>query len=669
MNGARYRFLVFRRGGKPTTAAEAVLAKPLAGQPLPLLLELAKVVQRAYPGAGVRVQDVRGKDNPTLVHHGAAKRALWHVTGTDGRALADLYFGEVVTARAMGQVIATLTGRQVRVYENTRTGSPPLSRHVSFTAGRRMPNPGPEPAVGQVWPRRGGGRVRVLAVTATYVDVLNLETGNRERIERLDFAATHRAPARSNPRRRMAYQGSAVNIFGRKEWDRLTLNEVTAVLKDIAEIADNGEAGSPGDDGWAAFELRRRIGGPASLKSYAASLVSGNRHLNPTFRVSGTLRVRGAGKRSRGVTRARKRGAHSAPAPANVVPMPKAPRAPRARAAREFKPGDRVTVPYSGRASYFGRAVKRTSETGTVLTMVPAESGGEPGVMVSVRRGKGVEQHTFPLHAVRRKPSRIRQPLHVREANKIARLERKYAGRDEALSEAIEKAEAKRERLYDQVGQLMPTARQMEHRDLDRARAAYGRALREIDVLHHVANKLAGPEPWAVGNPSRGKGAKSDRRHRRQAYGNRKLARIARARDFSVRAGTFTRQPAKLIHGMQRRAARVAARAGRTTNRRRPNPRPFGERDRAERMFETWHEFGSKGVKRVRVPSRTLPKYGVKLGEIVTLDYVSDKWEGKPVTYTHDTKRPRPWLVSDPDGQQLFIVGGRMKPTADGLVN
>lgn len=583
MNGARYRFLVFRRGGKATTAAEAVLAKPLAGQPLPLLLELAKVVQRAYPGAGVRVQDVRGKTNPTLVHHGAAKRALWHVTGTDGRALADLYFGEIVTARAMGQVIATLTGRQVRVYENTRTGSPPLSRHVSFTAGRRMPNPGPEPAVGQVWPRRGGGRVRVLAVTATYVDVLNLETGNRERIERLDFAATHRAPARSNP----------------------------------------------------------------------------------TFQVRGSVTVRRAGKRARGVTRTRKRGAHSAPAPANVVPMPKRARAPRARALREFKPGDRVTVPYSGRASYFGRAVKRTSETGTVLTMVPAEGGAEPGVMVSVRRGKGVEQHTFPLHAVRRKPSRIRQPLHVREAKKIARLERKYAGRDEALSEAIEKAEAKRERLYDHVGQLMPTARQSEHRELDRARAAYGRALREIDVLHHVANKLAGPEPWAVGNPSRSPEARETRRYvRGKGVGtSRKLYRATRAGQHAKAGHYYERSEARAAASAER------ARSSRTTNRRRPNPRPFGERDRAERMFETWHEFGSKGVKRVRVPSRTLPKYGVKLGEIVTLDYVSDKWEGKPVTYTHDTKRPRPWLVSDPDGQQLFIVGGRMKPTADGLVN
>lgn len=648
MNGTRYRFLVFRAGGKPSVAAEAVLARPLAGQPLPLLLEFAKVVQRAYPGAGVRVQDVRGKANPTLVHHGLARRALWHVTGTDGRALADLYFGETVTARAMAQVIATLTGRQVRVYENTRMGTPPLSRHVSFTAGRRVSNPGPEPAFGQVWPRRGGGRSRVLAVTPTHVDTLDLDTGNRERIERVEFMATHRAPAKRNP----------------------------------------------------------------------------------TFRVSGTIRVRGAGKRARGVTRTRKRGAHSAPAPANVVPMPRAPRAPRARAPREFKPGDRVTVPYSGRASYFGRAVKRTSESATVLTMVPAEAGGEPGVMVSVRRGKGVEQHTFPLHAVRRKPSRIRQPLHVREAKKIARLERKYTGRDEALSEAIEKAEKRREQLYDQVGGLMHTARDQEHRELDRARAAYGRALREIDVLHYVANKLAGPEPWAVGNPSRSKRARAKRKADRAAGGRRVYRTAVAARRASPEAfpGAFVRhQQAALSHGRRSRA-----RASRTTNRRRhnpgadytivkafpnathdhpnpwavldfsgrvvqsapskdvaedivrvlrsrmaqqqanrrrPNPGSSGERARAERMFETWHEFGSKAVKRVRVPSRTLPRYGVKLGEIVTLDYVSDKWEGKPVTYTHDTKRPRPWLVSDPDGQQLFIVGGRMKPTADGLVN
>jgi len=86
-------------------------------------------------------------------------------------------------------------------------------------------------------------------------------------------------------------------------------------------------------------------------------------------------------------------------------------------------------------------------------------------------------------------------------------------------------------------------------------------------------------------------------------------------------------------------------------------------------MFETWHEFKSNRVNRVKVPSRTIPKHVVGLGKVVRIDYISNKWEGKPVTYTHSTKRPHPELVTDPDGRQLYLVGGRMKPTADGLVN
>jgi hypothetical protein len=85
-------------------------------------------------------------------------------------------------------------------------------------------------------------------------------------------------PRGRNPRRRMAHRDSVTHIFGSKVLDTLTLNETTALFKDVAEIAD---AEQHGDDGWAAFELRRRIGGPANLKSYAQSLVAGNRHLNP----------------------------------------------------------------------------------------------------------------------------------------------------------------------------------------------------------------------------------------------------------------------------------------------------------------------------------------------------------------------------------------------------
>lgn len=127
-------------------------------------------------------------------------------------------------------------------------------------------------------------------------------------------------------------------------------------------------------------------------------------------------------------------------------------------------------------------------------------------------------------------------------------------------------------------------------------------------------------------------------------------------------------------NGKRRKAKRVGTTAGRARNAKghftRGNPRPFlGERARAERMFEKWHEFPANRIKRVKVPSRVIPKHVVGLGKVVRIDYISNKWEGKPVTYTHDTERPYPELVTDPDGKQLYLVGGKMRPTADGLVH
>ena len=102
----------------------------------------------------------------------------------------------------------------------------------------------------------------------------------------------------------------------------------------------------------------------------------------------------------------------------------------------------------------------------------------------------------------------------------------------------------------------------------------------------------------------------------------------------------------------------------------RSNPRPFSdELERARDTFHMWHEFDADRLERVQVPSRTIPRHLVNLGEVVRIDYKSNKWEGRPVTYTHSTKRPRPRLVTDPDARQLFIVGGKMRPTADGLIN
>ena len=59
-------------------------------------------------------------------------------------------------------------------------------------------------------------------------------------------------------------------IFG-LAWEGLTVDERRAVSDDLAAIVTDGEATGLGP---AAMLLRRRIGGPVNLKSYAESLVA-----------------------------------------------------------------------------------------------------------------------------------------------------------------------------------------------------------------------------------------------------------------------------------------------------------------------------------------------------------------------------------------------------------
>lgn len=93
------------------------------------------------------------------------------------------------------------------------------------------------------------------------------------------------------------------------------------------------------------------------------------------------------------------------------------------------------------------------------------------------------------------------------------------------------------------------------------------------------------------------------------------------------------------------------------------------ELERAKDTFRMWHEFDAEQLTPVKVPSRRMPKHLVALGKVRRIDYDSSKWEGRVVTYTHSTKRPYPTLATDPEARTLYLVGGKMKPTADGLVN
>jgi hypothetical protein len=95
---------------------------------------------------------------------------------------------------------------------------------------------------------------------------------------------------------------------------------------------------------------------------------------------------------------------------------------------------------------------------------------------------------------------------------------------------------------------------------------------------------------------------------------------------------------------------------------------PRGIRERAASTFRRWHEFDPKRIVKVGGPPRRIPSTLVKLGDMTEIIYRSAKYDGEAKTYSHKTGRPHPVLATDPDGLHLYIVGGKLRVTADGLV-
>lgn len=128
--------------------------------------------------------------------------------------------------------------------------------------------------------------------------------------------------------------------------------------------------------------------------------------------------------------------------------------------------------------------------------------------------------------------------------------------------------------------------------------------------------------------------------------------------------------------GLEFRARRNRRRKSRKSGagKARRNPRE-SELSRARRTYQHLNETEPGRVTKVR-GAKNAPKVAVKLGELVSIVYRSDKYAGSPDNphgkqqlYEHRTKRPHPVIATDPEGREVHIVGGRMHPTPDGLVN
>jgi hypothetical protein len=86
----------------------------------------------------------------------------------------------------------------------------------------------------------------------------------------------------------------------------------------------------------------------------------------------------------------------------------------------------------------------------------------------------------------------------------------------------------------------------------------------------------------------------------------------------------------------------------------------------AQTLFRRFHRFSAPRVERVAC-GRTIPRVLVHLGYLKAVIYSSDRGDpGRPKTYIHFMETP-PRLTCDPDGRQLYVVGGRYRVTRRGI--
>ncbi len=91
------------------------------------------------------------------------------------------------------------------------------------------------------------------------------------------------------------------------------------------------------------------------------------------------------------------------------------------------------------------------------------------------------------------------------------------------------------------------------------------------------------------------------------------------------------------------------------------------ERDvhRAQSLFERFHRFCPPRMVRERC-RRLIPKVLVDLGRLRALVYSAERGPCGPRTFIHFMETP-PRLACNPEGTQLYILGGRYQVTRRGI--
>lgn len=606
--------------------------------------------------------------NPTLVAHGLAKAARWHViTANSHAAVADFYMLEPETAAQVTEAIATATRLPMLLLSNRglprSIGGHALvrSRHGAI---EHRPNPAGHPVRGELWKTAQGGRCRVLEVTPGRVHVLHMDSGNREWIDRGDFLASYK-PVRPNPKEK-GRKGAGVNAHS------------IATRLGYPFIRGDGKAVAGGTVWLSRFTKKMDGTGGAVFvgfdhKTGKTVIQYGNRRTATPGR-SRRAHHYGQARSARGVRR---------PGPSRRRANPKGRKPPTT-----IKEGVAQLLDEAGFAG-LARDVRRGGDQIKALRI--ASNGANYVYLPMLREAINVLERAR-THGLRPNPKgrnpRV-QPGSVDVGAAVSTFQlndgnivygwpgdrgpKHYLARTQALAALSKLADS---HMF-QVWQPM-MGRSFYLRWIGRMPNPKGRN-NSIATAYREGRITTAEMIAAIQDPARL--AKLQAKARRPNRRVKRLNPLPRWVDTrSIR--TVGRGAKRILTGCPRGKWSTARRRCSVGTRRvnpvrgkaRGNPRD-SEVARARRTFRHLNQIEPGTVRRVS-GARNAPNVAVKLGELVSFVYRSDKYAGQPdnpkgkaLLYEHRTRRPRPVLATDPDGREVHIVGGRMHPTPDGLVN
>lgn len=670
--------------------------------------------------------------NPTLVHHGLAKGAAYHLTSTLSGPVADVYVAIPMLARSVAQLVSNALNETVEVTKNTLAGK----GSVHSRAGTRRPggrgrlgipsrNPAGDPRVGETWTEfTSGAKFRVVSVGASDITALNLETGNRVRIGRTEFAATMRAPrTRTNPvddDPRQFSVGDEVSIsampyFGRHGVVVAVGTKLVSVRVNLIDRVVKFRAGD------------LRLVNPSRSKSAQTK----RKMFRRTYRGSRSRKAAKGAQLKKFAWLADQRSERIARRALRGNPEPRLPGAAFCRAWVDGKglgaamtaarapvqnPGVRIVynkllggwyvvtgphqTPLNGRFNSKAEAQvwldgRRTRNPKGRLPgnveIVEALGGGWMVLVNGFQWGRGepdpsgAYDDVFPTKAAATAAYLEAHPKRNPKGRKRPRGARRNPhGQDVVDAAAQVVHEAGWHGFADDIraGRMTPEhgLRVVAKHGTAAQRAIAEKALRALAGHGYRTRRTPNPARYVVraargyvyglrrGRP--GEWSYDWTTHHRNAYPMTKgmaesLAKAVGGEAIRVTLDRDGRPQGPIPNPKGRKQSRSRRRGGRARRTRNPS----SELERAKRTALMWNEFPATGSRRVKVRSLRIPKHLVKLGDLDSVVYRSKKYGGKPKLYEHRFKRPLPVLTSDPDGRSMHIVGGGYTITGDGLVN